>query len=90
MISPTVLFAAVIGVINALQIFDQPYIITSGGPGEATNTVVRTLYEAGFENLKFGYASTISVFLFIAVLALTALQFRMSRRWVYYSGAEGE
>ena len=89
MISPTILFAATVGVINSLQIFDQAYIMTSGGPGDATNTVVMQLYEAGFENLKFGYASAISVFLFIAVLALTALQFRLSRRWVYYSGMEG-
>jgi multiple sugar transport system permease protein len=88
MISPTVLFAAIVGVINSLQIFDQPYIMTSGGPGNATNTVVMQLYEAGFQNLKFGYASAISVFLFAAVLALTAVQFRLSRRWVYYSGAE--
>jgi multiple sugar transport system permease protein len=48
-----------------------------------------TLYEAGFEDLKFGYASAISVFLFVAVLILTAAQFRISRRWVYYSSAEG-
>jgi len=84
-----VLFAAIVGIINSLQIFDQPYIMTQGGPGNATNTVVMTLYEAGFENLKFGYASAISVFLFVAVLALTALQFRISRRWVYYSSSEG-
>ena len=89
MISPTVLFAAIVGLINSLQIFDQPYIMTQGGPGNATNTVVMTLYEAGFENLKFGYASAISVFLFLAVLLLTAAQFRMSRRWVYYSSSEG-
>lgn len=89
MISPTVLFAAVVGVINSLQIFDQPYIMTSGGPADATNTAVMMLYEAGFQNLKFGYASAIAVFLFLAVLSLTALQFRLSRRWVYYSGVEG-
>ena len=89
MISPTVLFAAIVGLINSLQIFDQPYIMTQGGPGNATNTVVMTLYEAGFEDLKFGYASAISVFLFVAVLILTAAQFRISRRWVYYSSAEG-
>lgn len=88
MISPTILFAAIVGIINSLQIFDQAYIMTSGGPGNATNTVVLEMYQAGFENLKFGYASAISVFLFIAVLALTALQFRLSRRWVYYSGAD--
>jgi multiple sugar transport system permease protein len=88
MISPTVLFATIVGLIGAVQIFDQPYIMTSGGPGNATRTVVMTIYEAGFENLKFGYASSISVFLFLAVLLLTALQFRLSRRWVYYAGAE--
>jgi multiple sugar transport system permease protein len=89
LISPTVLFATIVGVINALQIFDQPYIMTAGGPGNATNTVVMQLYEAGFQNLKFGYASAIAVFLFVAVLVLTALQFRLSRRWVYYAGADG-
>jgi multiple sugar transport system permease protein len=86
MISPTILFAAIVGFIGSLQIFDQPYIMTSGGPGNATNTVVMTLYEAGFQNLKFGYAAAISVFLFIAVLLMTVLQFRLSRRWVYYAG----
>lgn len=89
LISPTVLFATIVGVINALQIFDQPYIMTAGGPGDATNTVVMQIYEAGFQNLKFGYASAIAVFLFVAVLVLTALQFRLSRRWVYYAGADG-
>lgn len=89
LISPTVLFATIVGVINALQIFDQPYIMTAGGPGNATNTVVMQLYEAGFQNLKFGYASAIAVFLFVAVLVLTALQFRLSRRWVYYAGTDG-
>ena len=88
MISPTILFAAIVGLIGALQIFDQPYIMTSGGPGDATNTVVMMLYEAGFQNLKFGYASAISVFLFVAVLILTALQFRLSRRWVFYTGSD--
>jgi multiple sugar transport system permease protein len=74
-----------VGIIGALQLFDQPYVLTHGGPGNATQTVVLEMYEQAFQNLRFGYASAISVVLFIVVLIATYLQFRISRKWVFYS-----
>ena len=85
LISPTVFFAAVVGVINTMQLFDQPYIMTSGGPGDATKTTVMVIYQTAFQNIEFGYGSTISVALFVVLLAVTGLQFLASRRWVFYS-----
>jgi multiple sugar transport system permease protein len=84
MLSPTLLFAAVVGVIGALQVFAEPFVMTNGGPGDATRTVVMIIYEAAFSSLQIGYGSTIAVFLFLAILLVTAIQFRLSRRWVFY------
>ncbi len=85
LISPTVFFAAVIGLINALQLFDQPFIMTSGGPGTATTTTVMVIYQTAFQNLQFGYGSAISMGLFVLLLAVTGLQFIAAKRWVFYS-----
>ena len=85
MISPSVLFVVTVGVINQLQLFDQPYVLTHGGPGNATQTVVLGIYQQAFQNLRFGYGSAVSVVLFVVVLIATYLQFRISRRWVFYS-----
>ncbi len=85
MLSPTILFAAVVGVIGGLQIFDQPYVMTRGGPGDASRTVVMTLYEAAFKNMEIGYASAIAVILFVLIMIVTAFQFAMSKKWVFYN-----
>lgn len=84
LLSPTILFLAVISVIGALQIFEQPQILTNGGPGDATRTIVMYLYEQGFRFFDMGYASAIAITLFVIILVFTALQFRLSRRWVFY------
>lgn len=84
LISPTVLFAAVIGMINSMQLFDQPYIMTQGGPGSATTTTVIIIYRTAFQNLQFGYGSAISVVLLIVLMAITGAQFAASRRVVFY------
>jgi multiple sugar transport system permease protein len=84
MLSPTMLFATIVGVIGALQVFDQPYVLTGGGPGDATRTIVMTIYQAAFQNLQVGYGSAIAVLLFLVILGVTALQFWFSKRWVFY------
>ena len=84
LLSPTILFTAVIGIINGLQVFDLPTIITNGGPGDSSRTVVMIIHEAGFRNTQFGYASAIAVALFAVILALTVFQFWASKRWVHY------
>jgi multiple sugar transport system permease protein len=85
LISPTVLFACTVGLINTMQLFDQPFVMTKGGPGDATYTTVLVVYQTAFQNLQFGYASAISVLLFAVLLVITAVQFTLSRKWVFYS-----
>ena len=84
LISPTVFFAGVIGLINAMQLFDQPWVMTKGGPGDATTTTVILIYQSAFQNLQFGYGSAISVVLFVVLMILTWLQFVAGRKWVFY------
>lgn len=84
LLSPTLLVASVVGIINALQVFEQPYVLTDGGPGDSTRTVVMVIYETAFEQLRFGPASAVGVLLFVLIMAVTALQFRLSRRFVHY------
>ena len=84
LVSPTLLFAAVTGVIGGLQVFDLPYIMTRGGPGDSTRTAVMVMYESAFKNMEIGYGSTIAVVLFLIILAVTAGQFGLSKRWVFY------
>ncbi|MFC8427985.1 carbohydrate ABC transporter permease [Streptomyces sp. NPDC057253] len=85
LISPTVLFASTVGLINTMQLFDQPYVMTKGGPGDSTYTTVLLVYQTAFQNLQFGYASAISVLLFAVLLVITAVQFTVSRKWVFYA-----
>ena len=84
LVSPTLIFAAVTGVIAGHQVFDLPYIMTRGGPGDSTRTAVMVMYEAAFKNMEIGYGSTIAVVLFVIILAVTAGQFGLSKRWVFY------
>lgn len=84
LLSPTILFVAVIGLINGLQVFDLPFIMTNGGPGDSSRTVVMLIQEEAFQNLRFGYGSAIAVVLFLIIMLLTLVQFWLSRRWVHY------
>ncbi len=84
LLSPQILFAAVTGVIGAVQVFEEPFIMTRGGPGNASRTAVMVLYEAAFKNIEYGYGSAIAVVLFLVILAFTVVQMWMSRRWVFY------
>lgn len=84
LLSPTILFAAVTDIIKMLQFFDEPFIMTRGGPGDASRTVVMMMYESGFGNLDFGYGSAIALVLFAVIMIVTGIQFYLSRRWVFY------
>ncbi|MFS0731641.1 sugar ABC transporter permease [Curtobacterium sp. 1P10AnD] len=84
LISPTILFATVIAMINAMQLFDQPYIMTKGGPGTATTTATISLYQAGFQNLQFGFASAIAILLLVIIGVITGIQFIAARKLVFY------
>ena len=84
MLSPTIFFILVIFMIGALQVFDTIIVLTAGGPGDATRSVVLYIYEIAFRTFNMGYAAAVSMTLFAIILVLTALQFWISRRWVHY------
>ncbi len=84
LVSPTMLVASVMAIISALQIFDQPYVLTRGGPGDETRTAVMVIYESAFQQLEFGLASAIGVVLTILIIVVTAIQFQLSKRYVFY------
>ena len=84
LLSPASLFLAVWLTINALQLFDEVYLSTQGGPLNATTVLVYYLYVQAFQNFNFGYASAIAYFLFLIIIVVTAIQFRVGRRFTYY------
>jgi multiple sugar transport system permease protein len=88
MISPALFFMVVMGLIGALQVFTQAYLVTQGGPVNSTLFYVLYLYREAFENLHMGYASAMAWVLFLVILAITGVQFVLARRWVYYEGAQ--
>ncbi|MEV8084954.1 carbohydrate ABC transporter permease [Pseudarthrobacter oxydans] len=85
LISPSMFFATVMTVISSLQVFAQPYILTGGGPGSSTTTLVFYLYKQGFQGYEMGYASSIAWSLFVLIMGITFLQFRAQKRWVHYA-----
>jgi multiple sugar transport system permease protein len=86
MLSPSMFFAAVLTMITSFQVFSQPYILTGGGPGAATQTMVMYMYQKGFQFYSLGMASAISTVLLIIIVLVTALQFLGQRRFVHYDG----
>ena len=86
LLSPASLFLVVWLTINALQLFDEVYLSTQGGPLNATTVLVYYLYQQAFggANFNFGYASAIAYFLFVIISVVTAIQFRVGRRLVHY------
>ncbi|GAA1374166.1 sugar ABC transporter permease [Luteococcus sanguinis] len=84
LVSPTMLVATVMAIISALQIFDQPYVLTRGGPGDSTRTAVMVIYQSAFQELHFGLAAAIGVVLMVIIMLITWLQFHLSKRFVFY------
>jgi multiple sugar transport system permease protein len=87
MISPVTFFNIVVGLINSFQIFTQSYIMTSGGPNNASLFYVYLMYREGFEHNNMGNAAALSWILFLMVSVLGLVLFRWSRGWVHYEGA---
>ncbi len=84
LISPVILFNLVLGMIGSFQIFTQAYVMTSGGPDNASLFYVLYLYENAFEFFKMGYASAMAWVMLVMLLLLTLLVFRSSQAWVFY------
>lgn len=86
MVTPTILFNLVLSIIGAMQTFTQAYIMTQGGPNNASLFYVLYLYRKAFQESDMGYASALAWVLFIIIAALSFLVLRSSSRWVYYEG----
>lgn len=86
MLSPVIFFNVIMGIIGALQIFTQAYVMTAGGPHDASLFFMLYLYQNAFEYFKMGYASALAWVLFFYIMALTLLVIRSSAVWVYYEG----
>lgn len=86
MISPVILFNVVMAIIGTFQIFAEPYIMTGGGPEDKTRFVAMFIYDQAFRYQRLGYASAVAWVLFIIIVAMTVLAFRISSRHVYYEG----
>jgi multiple sugar transport system permease protein len=84
LLTPTIFFVLVIFMIGAIQVFDTIIVLTGGGPGDASKSVVIYIYEQAFQNFDLGYASTVAMTLFVVIFVLTLLQFWFGRRWVHY------
>ena len=86
MMSPTIFFNLVTGLIYTFQIFTQAYIMTQGGPNYATYFYSLNIYYTTFRSLRLGYAAAMAWILFVLILLLTLSVFRTARTWVYYEG----
>jgi multiple sugar transport system permease protein len=86
MMTPTIFFNLVMGIIGGFQAFTEAFIMTSGGPNNASLFYVLYLYRTAFTESRMGYASALAWLLFVVILVITILVFRSARSWVYYEG----
>ena len=90
MLSPTIFFNLILGIIGSFQVFTSAYIMTGGGPDNATLMYVLYLYNNAFRFFKLGKASAMAWILFLVLLGFTGLQFKNASKWVYYEGGDKE
>lgn len=83
-LSPIMFYTLIVNIIQAFQSFGQVKILTQGGPGESTNLIVYSIYRDAFFNFRFGSAAAQSVLLFIIIMALTLIMFRLEKKGVSY------
>ncbi|EFL27072.1 ABC transporter, permease [Streptomyces himastatinicus ATCC 53653] len=84
LLSPAMFFVVVTSVISSFQVFDQALVMTNGGPGVHTTTLVMYIYQTGFLNYEQGYAAAQSIVLFAFIAVITGMQFLLQRRLVHY------
>ncbi|MGB0990853.1 MAG: extracellular solute-binding protein [Akkermansiaceae bacterium] len=84
MLTPYILFNLIMGTIATLQIFNEAFVMTQGGPGDATLFYAYYLFKQSFQYFRMGYASAMAWVLFLIVLALTVVKLWSSKKWVHY------
>ncbi len=86
LLTPTIFFTTIMGIIGSFQVFSAAFIMTNGGPNNSTLFYVLLLYRNAFQYLRMGYASSMAWVLFVIIALFTYIQFAASGRWVYYEG----
>jgi ABC-type sugar transport system permease subunit len=84
LLRPSMLFVVVTGAIGSFQVFDSVYVMTNGGPGNATTVMNMLIYNNGFVGFRFGTASALSVILFLVILVVTLVQFNYFQKRAVY------
>lgn len=88
LITPSIFFNSVMGVIGSFQVFTAAYVMTAGGPANSTLFYVLYLFWNAFSYFRMGYASALAWVLFLVIAVLTVFQFRFASRWVYYEAGQ--
>lgn len=86
MLSPIIFFNLIMGIIGSFQVFTQAYVMTSGGPNNATLFYVLNVYRNAFQYFRMGYGCALAWMLFVVIIGLTILVWKTSPAWVYYAG----
>ncbi|MBC7464123.1 MAG: sugar ABC transporter permease [Actinobacteria bacterium] len=84
LLTPALFFVLVISLINNFQVFDQIWVMTQGGPEGSTSVVVQQIVKNSFDYGHMGYASAMSMVLFVIIMLITGIQLRLQKRWVNY------
>jgi multiple sugar transport system permease protein len=86
LITPTIFFNLVLGIIGSFQVFGLAFIATQGGPAYKTYFYALHLYQIAFRSYDMGYGGALAWILFLVVVVMTLAQIRLSQGWVYYGG----
>ncbi|WP_105615584.1 carbohydrate ABC transporter permease [Vallitalea okinawensis] len=85
LLTPTIFFQLIMGIIGSFQIFTQAYVMTGGGPNDSTLFYYLHLFYSAFKHWKMGYACALAWVLFIIIMFFTVINFTLSKKWVHYS-----
>ena len=84
LLTPYIFFLSIIGIMNAFKVYDIVKVMTAGGPGMSSNVLVYAVYHYGFKLYDMGFASAISVLVFLIIMVVTIIQFIGQKKWVNY------
>lgn len=88
LVSPTIFFNTVMAIIGSFQVFNEAYILTQGGPNNASLFYIFYLWRTAFRDTEMGYASALAWIMFVIIMVFTLFVFRTAKSWVYYEGEE--
>ncbi|MGN7942065.1 carbohydrate ABC transporter permease [Virgibacillus sp. 6R] len=84
LLTPTTFFVTIMTIISSFQVFDQAFVMTNGGPAKASYTIVFHIYDQAFVDFTMGKSASAAMILFVIILILTLIQFKLQKRWVFY------